>query len=404
MVERNANLAKLQAGYLFPEVSKRKEAFLKSNPGAKLINLGIGDTTEPLTPFVSEQLQRDSKDLGTREGYKGYGPCEGHMPLRERIAEKFYHGKVSADEIFISDGAKCDMGRLQLLFSPRASIAIQDPAYPVYVDTSVMMGRSGHYNAKELQYHNIVYMPCSPENGFFPDLNKLPRTDIIYFCSPNNPTGAVATKAQLTELVKLAIKNKSIILFDAAYASYIQDPALPRSIYEIEGASKVAIEVNSFSKLAGFTGLRLGWSVVPKELRFDDGTPIYNDWQRIACTFFNGPSILAQLGGLAVLDDKNKEALGAQLAHYMGNAQILREGLRQLGVVVYGGDNAPFLWAHFAGRDSWEVFEDLLKRANIVTTPGAGFGAAGQGFIRLTAFGTRSNIQEAVTRLKNALK
>lgn len=399
MVSRNPNFAKLQAGYLFPEINRRKNKVLAANPGAKIISLGIGNTTEPLTPHITAALAQASTGLGTPAGYSGYGDEQGMTAFRARIAEVLYQGIVKPEEVFISDGAKCDIGRLQLMFGRDVTIAVQDPAYPVYVDGSVIIGATGGYNAGKKEFDGIAYMPCTPENNFFPDLSKTPRTDLIYFCSPNNPTGAVATKEQLRQLVAFAKKNRSIILFDAAYSEYIADPALPRSIFEIEGAREVALEISSFSKPIGFTGVRLGWTVVPAELKYDDGTPVINDWNRIMTTVFNGASNIVQLGGIAALDKTGVEEMRATIAFYMENAKIIKATLDGLGIQTYGGANAPYIWAHFPGQDSWDVFTHILEKAFVVTTPGAGFGPAGQGFLRFSAFGHRENVLEACDRL-----
>ncbi|MFA6815699.1 MAG: LL-diaminopimelate aminotransferase, partial [Lentisphaeria bacterium] len=283
----------------------------------------------------------------------------------------------------------------------RVRIAVQDPSYPVYVDGSVIAGATGAYNAATSQFDDVVYMTCHPENNFFPDLSTMPQTDLIYFCSPNNPTGAVADREQLTSLVEFARQNGSIIIFDAAYSEYIRDPDLPRSIFEIEGAKDVAIEVNSFSKPIGFTGVRLGWSVVPKALKFEDGTLVHQDWSRVATTIFNGASNIVQSGGLAALDPTGLGEMKQTVAFYMENAAIIKAALDELKIVNYGGVNAPYIWAQFPGQKSWDVFAQILNKAFVVTTPGAGFGSAGESFIRFSAFGHRKDIVEAVQRLKN---
>lgn len=405
MVKKNPNIEKLHKGYLFPEINKRKKKLLQANPDAKIISLGIGNTTEPLTQHITQGLVDAAKGLGTVEGYSGYGDEQGLTELRQKIAKKFYNNVVKPEEVFVSDGAKCDIGRLQLLFGPDATIAVQDPSYPVYVDGSVIMGNTGEWNKKHNHFDNIAYMKCNPKNDFFPDLSKVPRTDLIYFCSPNNPTGAVATKKQLAELIRFAKKNKSIILFDAAYSEYISDKNLPKSIFEMPGAKEVAIEINSFSKPAGFTGVRLGWIVIRKELKYDSGTPVINDWNRIMTTIFNGASNIAQRGGLACLDDKGLSEIKATVDYYMENARIIKQALDDIGISTHGegGINSPYIWAEFPGKDSWDVFEEILEKAFIVTTPGSGFGPAGEGFIRFSAFGHRKDILEAVKRLKEKL-
>jgi len=404
MVKRNKNIAKLQAGYLFPEINRRKNALIEKNPDAKIISLGIGNTTEPLTPHITEGLKKAAEGMGNNEGYSGYGDEQGMTELRKKIAEKLYNGIVAPEEVFTSDGAKCDCGRLQLMFGPDVTIAVQDPAYPVYVDGSVIVGATGEYNKEKDHFNNIVYLKCTPDNNFFPDLENAPRTDLIYFCSPNNPTGAVATKEQLKQLVDFAKKNNSIIIFDAAYSAFVKDENYPKTILEIEGAREVALEVNSFSKPIGFTGVRLGWTVVPKELKYEDGTPVINDWNRIMTTVFNGASNIIQLGGLSALDDEGLKEMQDTVDYYMENAKIIKEALTEIGIKTHGGIDSPYIWAEFPGKDSWEVFEDILERAHVVTTPGSGFGPAGQGFIRFSAFGHRDAVKEAVERLKEKLK
>ena len=403
MVKRNENFAKLKAGYLFPEINRRKKEFLDKNTDAKIISLGIGDTTEPITTHVTKKLIDAVAALGTKEGYTGYGDEQGLTALREKIASAVYDGIISGDEIFVSDGAKPDIGRLQLLFG-NAVVAVQDPSYPVYIDSSIMVGRAGNYDDSNNGFEGIVYMPCNPENEFFPDLQKIPKADIIFFCSPNNPTGAAATREQLQRLIEHAKKNKSIIIFDAAYSQYIAEKDIPKSIYEIEGAREVAIEINSFSKSAGFTGLRLGWTVVPDEIRFDDGSSVKKDWNRVMTTLFNGASNISQQGALAALDKKGSEEMNQTVSYYMENAKIIKTALQGLGYEVYGGDNAPYVWSKMKGKKSWEAFDHLLEKANILTTPGIGFGQAGEGFLRFSAFGHREDIEEAVQRLRSHLK
>ncbi|MFA6915823.1 MAG: LL-diaminopimelate aminotransferase [Parachlamydiales bacterium] len=389
-MKRNAGIASLSTHYLFREINSRKREFLKNHPQAELIHLGIGDTTQPIPASVAKELTHAARKLGTVRGYTGYGPEQGLKELREAIAKQFYNNTIKPEEIFISDGAKCDIGRLQMLFGPDVSIAVQDPAYPVYIDGSKIQGVT-----------EIHYMACNPKNHFFPDLKKLPRTDLIYFCSPNNPTGAVATKEQLERLVQFAQKNRSIILFDAAYACYIQDSTLPKSIFEIEGAQSVAIEVNSFSKIAGFTGVRLGWTVVPEELKYDDGHSVRSDWSRLMSTVFNGASNITQAGGLAILREEGINEIIHLNNYYMENAAILKNALQNVGYKVFGGENAPYLWTEFPGQKSWEVFQYLLERYHLVTTPGSGFGPEGEGFIRFTAFGTRNAILDAAKRISS---
>lgn len=389
MAKRNTNLSFLKPTYLFPEINQRKQHYLATHPHAKVISLGIGDTTEPISPAIAQGLLEGASRLSTREGYTGYAQEQGMALLREKIAEHLYQNRVAAHEVFISDGAKCDIGRLQTLFGNQVSIAVQDPAYPVYVEGSIIHG-----------VKNIHYMPCHPENQFFPDLNKLPPVDLLYFCSPNNPTGAVATHEQLQKLVHYAKKNHAILLYDSAYANYIQDPTLPRSIYEIEGAREVAIELGSFSKIAGFTGVRLGWSIIPEELCFEDGTPVIKDWTRLTTTIFNGASNIAQRGGIAALSPQGLAEMEALVNFYLENARLIQDGLKNLPFQIYGGINAPYVWLKCPGRKSWDVFQTLLEKVQIICTPGSGFGPAGEGFIRLSAFGNREHILEAVERLQ----
>ena len=404
MVKRNENFSRLQSGYLFPEINRRKKTFLEKNPTAKIISLGIGNTTEPLTPYITKALAKAAEGMGTEKGYSGYGDEQGMAEFREKIAKVLYKGIVKPEEVFISDGAKCDIGRLQVMFGPKVKVAVQDPSYPVYVDGSVIAGATGSYNSRKSQFENIQYMRCTPENKFFPDLSLVKKPDVIYFCSPNNPTGAVATKEQLKELVDFAKKNKAIIVFDSAYSEYIKDTKLPKSIFEIEGAREVAIEVSSFSKFIGFTGVRLGWSIVPAELKYDDGTPVSKDWNRVMTTIFNGASNIVQLGGIAALDERGIQEMRNVISFYSENARIIKSGLGDIGIRNYGGVDSPYIWAYFPSKKSWEVFEELLDKCQVVTTPGSGFGPAGEGFVRFSAFGHRKDIEEAVKRLKQLWK
>jgi len=344
-------------------------------------------------------MKKASDGLGTLEGYSGYGPDQGPSLVREALCQRLYSslGRTPS-EIFVSDGSKCDIGRLQMMFGSDVSVALQDPAYPVYVDSSIIMGMTGEYNGTN--FDGISYMECRPDNDFFPDLDKAPATDIIFFCSPNNPTGAAATREQLTKLVNFARKNGSIIVYDAAYALYITDPNCPRSIYEIPGAEECAIETGSFSKYAGFTGVRLGWTVVPEQLRYADGFPVKNDFARIMSTVFNGASNIALAGGLACLQDQGWEQVLELVSFYQENAAILRKTFKDMGFTVYGGENAPYVWVGFPGQQSWDVFAEILDKCDIVTTPGSGFGPAGEGFVRASAFGHRENILEAVKRFQ----
>eukprot|EP00597_Dinobryon_sp_UTEXLB2267_P000897 CAMPEP_0170059528 /NCGR_PEP_ID=MMETSP0019_2-20121128/1775_1 /TAXON_ID=98059 /ORGANISM="Dinobryon sp., Strain UTEXLB2267" /LENGTH=442 /DNA_ID=CAMNT_0010264807 /DNA_START=1 /DNA_END=1329 /DNA_ORIENTATION=- len=399
-VVRNENFGKLQAGYLFPEIARRRKAYLDRNPDAKLISLGIGDTTLPIPSHILSGLIQGASKLGTKEGYSGYGAEQGMKEIREKIASKLYSNLIDAEEVFVSDGAKCDISRLQMMFGAKVVSAVQDPSYPVYVDTSVMMGQTGEIDPVTKQFKNIVYMPCNPSNNFFPDIAQLPRADVYYFCSPNNPTGAVANRKQLEGFVKFAKEKGSIIVFDAAYAPFIRTPDVPKSIYEIPGAKEVAIEVNSFSKYAGFTGVRLGWTVVPSELRFSDGSQVRADWNRVMTTAFNGASNVVQSGGLACLDDAGLQEIDSLIGYYLENARLLRETFQELGFQVYGGVDAPYIFVYMNGKGSWDSFEEVLAQLQVVTIPGAGFGPGGEGFLRMSAFAPRESCIEACNRFR----
>jgi LL-diaminopimelate aminotransferase len=405
-VSRNPNFEKLAGGYLFPEIGRRRTAYLEKNPDMadRIISLGIGDTTQPIPEHILSGLVNGASKLGTADGYSGYGAEQGFGELRSKIASVLYNDLISADEVFVSDGAKCDIMRVQQMFGPGVTSAVQDPSYPVYVDTSVMMGQTGDINADTSQYDNIVYMPCTAENEFFPDYASLPRADVVYFCSPNNPTGAAANKEQLTELVKTCKERGSILVFDAAYAPFIRDDSVPKSIFEIEGAKEVAIEVNSFSKYAGFTGVRLGWTVIPEDLKFADGTPVKQDFNRVMTTAFNGASNIVQGGGLACLDPEGQAEINTLIDYYLENAQLLKDAMESIGFKVFGGDNAPYVFVQLPeGKSSWDMFSEMLEKAQVVTIPGAGFGPGGEGYLRLSAFASRDNIIEACERLKKAM-
>ena len=408
MATINVNYDKLGAGYLFPEIARRAKGFAEKHPGVELHRLGIGDTTQPLTASVVRALQDAADRLSHADTYTGYGDYEGERFLREAIRSLYAERKaeIELDEIFVSDGAKSDSGNIQTIFGSRNVVAVQDPAYPVYVDTNVMAGRTESFNTVTGQYAGIVYMPCSENNGFFPDLPS-EKVDLIYICSPNNPTGAVATKEQLTRFVEYAQQMRSVIIFDAAYSAFITDPRLPRSIYEIPGAKECAIEVNSFSKSAGFTGVRLGWSIVPKPLCTEDAPAgkVNALWYRRQSTFFNGASNVVQYGGAAALSAKGRRECQVTIDYYMQNARIIREGLSSLGMTCYGGDNAPYIWAKTPnGMRSWDFFDKLLKETHVVTTPGSGFGPAGEGFIRFSAFGKRESTERAIASIKANLR
>lgn len=383
-MKRLKTFEKLNSSYLFPEIERRKAAYLKNTPNAEMISLGIGDTVLPLSPSIANAMEKAANELGTEKGYSGYAREQGLLSLREAISEKLYQKEVQSDEIFISDGAKCDIGRLQLLFSSAHSVGLQDPAYPVYLDGSIMQG-----------VERIHLLPCRPENNFFPDLP--PNLDLLYICNPNNPTGIAYTHAQLQTLVNYAKQNHTIILFDGAYTSYIQDPMLPRSIYEVQGAREVAIEVNSFSKMVGFSGVRLGWTVIPKELKFECGRLIWDDWFRLSSTIFNGASNIAQKGGLAVFEN---DEWRTNTLYYMENARLLKEAFQSLGYHVYGGEHAPYLWIHTPKQSSWDVFEYFLQKKHIVVTPGVGYGPSGENFIRVSSFGYRYQIKNVINKIK----
>lgn len=391
-MQQNPALSHLIDSYLFPEIERRKQEFLQEKPSSRIISLAIGDAKQPIPRPVVNAMAFFGQGLGTEAGFMGYGPSLGRNELRKKIAERLYRGKVAPSEISISDGAKPDLARLQYLFSPDARIALQDPTYPVYLDASILAGRQ-----------EIVRLPCLPENGFFPE-KDLPPVEIIYLCSPNNPTGSVMTHAQLRRALDWAREVGAIILFDSAYAGYIRDPNLPKSIYEIEGARERAIEIGSFSKLAGFSGVRLGWTIVPEELTFREGGSVQEAWKRICQTLFNGASTISQAGGLAALEDAGWERIQPQIDFVLENACILRGPLEEGGLDCYGGTHAPYLWTHFPSRNSWELFDYLLKEAALLTIPGSGFGPSGESFIRFSAFGQREEITEAAERLRKLLQ
>ncbi len=408
MARTNPHYDKLSAGYLFPEIARRAKAFAAAHPGVKLYRLGIGDTTEPLAPAVIAGLHAGVDRLASAATYTGYGDYEGDPPIREAIAGHYRRRgvEIGLDEIFVSDGAKPDTGNIQSVFAPDSVVAVQDPAYPVYVDTNVIAGRGGPYDPATQQYQGLVYLPCTAENGFFPEPPAAP-VDLVYLCSPNNPTGAVATRQQLRRFVDYARERRAVIVFDAAYSAFIQDPALPRSIFEIEGARECALEIHSFSKTAGFTGVRLGWTVVPRELALEDGEPgkLNRLWRRRQSTFFNGPSNVVQAGGVAALSEVGRAECQLVIDHYLGNARIIRDGLRALGLVCHGGENAPYVWLETPGRmPSWAFFDRLLEEAHVISTPGSGFGPSGEGYMRLSAFGHRADIEAAVASIRDGLR
>ena len=407
MVNINENYLKLKAGYLFPEITKRVNTFLDSNPKNELIKLGIGDVTEPLPEACIKAMMNAVEDMGCRQKFKGYGPEQGYSWLREKIA---YHDfqlrgcDIDSSEIFISDGSKCDTGNILDIFGKNNKIAITDPVYPVYVDTNVMSGNTGYINA-ENRYDDLIYLPIKEENNFVAQIPDI-KVDLIYLCFPNNPTGAVATKDYLKSWVDYARFNNSIILFDAAYEAFITDESLPHSIYEIEGAKDCAIEFRSFSKNAGFTGTRCAFTVVPKTLMANTANnskiKIWDMWNRRQSTKFNGVSYIIQRGAEAVYSEEGKKQVDCLVRFYLENAKIIRE---QLGTTklnqVYGGIHSPYIWLKTpGGMSSWEFFDELLQKVNIVGTPGSGFGSSGEGYFRISAFNSRENIEKAMKRIK----
>ena len=407
MIRINENYNKLKASYLFSDIAKRVTAYQQANPQQSIIRLGIGDVTEPLPPVCIEALHSGADEMSKRATFKGYGPEQGYAFLREAIAQNDYHArgaKIDADEIFVSDGSKCDCGNIQEIFSTDARLAIPDPVYPVYVDTNVMAGRTGaNVNGR---YEGITYLDCTQANGYVPAIPGI-ATDLIYLCFPNNPTGAVATRAQLAAWVDYAKKNKAIILFDSAYEAYIRDPQIPHSIYEIEGARDVAIEFRSFSKTAGFTGTRCAYTVIPKSLMAYDAAgkaqPLHALWNRRHTTKFNGVSYPVQKAAAAIFTDEGKKQVRAMTDFYLGNAALIRDAVAKLGFTCVGGINAPYIWIN-VGRDSWEFFDLLLSKAQVVCTPGAGFGRCGEGHVRISAFNSRENVVAALERIAVALK
>ncbi len=403
MVKANDNYLKLPGSYLFSTIGKKVREFSEAHPEAKIIRLGIGDVTQPLAPAIIDALHKAVDEMGVRETFKGYAPDLGYEFLRNTIAEKDYKSRgcdISADEIFVSDGAKSDCANIQEIFSLDNKIAVCDPVYPVYVDSNVMAGRCGDYDANSGIWSNVIYMPCVAENGFAPELPK-ETPDLIYLCFPNNPTGSAITKAQLQEWVDYANKVGAIILYDAAYEAYISENDIPHSIFECEGARTCAIEFRSFSKNAGFTGVRLGFTVIPKELKAGD-VQLHPLWARRHGTKYNGAPYIIQRAGEAVYSDEGRAQLKAQVAYYMDNAKYIYNGLKEAGYTVSGGVNAPYIWLKAPnGMTSWEFFDYLLENVNVVGTPGSGFGPSGETYFRLTAFGTREATIEAVDRIKN---
>ena len=406
MVRVNENYSKLKAGYLFPEIGRRVRKFADENPSADVIKLGIGDVTEPLPDAIIAAMHRAVDDMASHDTFRGYGPEQGYDFLRNAITETDYTGRgvnVSADEIFVSDGSKCDTGNILDIFGADNRIAITDPVYPVYVDTNVMAGNTGEADTAG-RYDGLLYIPVTAENNFTPALPDQP-VDLIYLCYPNNPTGTVVSKEVLAQWVDYAKNNNAVILYDAAYEAYISEDGIPRSIYEIDGARDVAIEFRSFSKNAGFTGIRCGFTVVPKELKgrtaSGDAVELHPLWNRRQSTKFNGASYVVQRGAEAAYSDAGKAQIRELIDFYMTNARILCAGLTELGFTVYGGVNAPYVWlATKDGASSWDFFDMLLSECHLVGTPGSGFGASGEGYFRLSAFNSRENVETAVARLQ----
>lgn len=408
----NENFLKLKAGYLFPEIARRVKAFTEANPEAakRLIRCGIGDVTEALPEAVRYAMHEAVDEMGNRGTFKGYGPEQGYDFLRKAIAENDFQARgvnVDADEIFISDGSKCDTGNILDIFGKGNKIAITDPVYPVYVDTNVMIGNTGDADENGA-YAGLHYLKCGPENGFVPAIPN-ERVDLVYLCYPNNPTGATATRAQLEAWVQYALKNDTIILYDAAYEAFIQDDSIPRSIFEIEGARDCAIEFRSFSKNGGFTGMRCAFVVIPKGLMGKTASgekqAIHPLWSRRHSTKFNGASYIIQKGAEALYSAEGKSQVKALIEHYMGNAKLLVQACKDAGLAVYGGVNAPYVWVQTPdGLTSWQMFDKMLNEANVVITPGSGFGSAGEGYFRISAFNSRANVEEVCNRIKALTK
>ena len=403
MFSVNQNYLNLPGSYLFSTIAKKVSAYKEANPDREVISLGIGDVTMPLTPAIIKALHEAVDDMGSKETFRGYAPDLGYDFLRKAIAENDYRKRgceIKEDEIFVSDGAKSDSGNIQEIFSDSCSIAVCDPVYPVYVDSNVMAGRTGIYDEGSERWSDVIYMPCTASNGFVPEFpEKIP--DIIYICSPNNPTGTAMKKADLQKWVDYANEHHSVIIYDAAYEAYIMEEDVPHSVYECQGARTCAIEIHSFSKNAGFTGVRLGYTVVPKDLKDSRGVALHGLWARRHGTKFNGAPYIQQKAGEAVYSEEGQKETKALVAYYMENAKTIKEGLKSCGYTVYGGVNAPYIWlAVPGGITSWDFFDRLLTEANVVGTPGSGFGPSGEGYFRLTAFGTHENTKEAIKRIQ----
>ena len=408
MIKINENFLELQESYLFATIAKKVAEFSKENPDKKIIKLGIGDVTRPIPKAVLKAMHKAVDEQAHSETFRGYGPEQGYDFLREKIKEYDYKTRgvdIDINEIFVSDGAKCDCGNIVDIFAKDNKVAITDPVYPVYLDTNVMAGRSGKYDKESGKYKNIVYIPATSENNFIPQLPK-EKVDMIYLCYPNNPTGTTLTKDELAKWVEYAKQNKAIILFDAAYEAFITDEDVPHTIYEIEGAKEVAIEFRSYSKTAGFTGIRCAYIVVPKELKgyteSGEEVEINKLWNRRHCTKFNGVSYVTQRAAEAIYTEEGRKQVEENINYYKENAKIIKQGLEEAGYTVYGGTNSPYVWLKLPdGMKSWDFFDKLLNEANVVGTPGVGFGPSGEGYFRLTGFGTKENTKEAIERIKN---
>ena len=407
MITINENFLNLQDSYLFQTIAKKVAEFQTNNPDKRIIKLGIGDVTRPIVPAVVDAMHKAIDEMGNQETFRGYGPEQGYSFLREKIVENDYLKRgveISPDEIFISDGAKCDCGNIGDILGLNNRVAITDPVYPVYLDTNIMAGRGSSFDEKTGKFENIIYIPATAENNFIPEIpSEVP--DMIYLCFPNNPTGTTLSKEELKKWVDYAKENKSLILFDSAYESFIQDENIPHSIYEVEGAKEVAIEFRSFSKTAGFTGIRCAYAVVPKELKGytkqGEDVDLNKLWNRRQGTKFNGVSYPVQRAAEAIYTKEGQKQIKENIAYYMENAKIIKDGLKEAGFIVYGGENAPYIWLKVPdGLSSWEFFDKLLNEANVVGTPGVGFGPSGEGYFRLTAFGTKENTIEAIARIK----
>ncbi len=406
----NEHFLKLPNNYLFADIAKKVNAFKVMHPQANIISLGIGDVTQPLCPAVIEAMHKATDEMATQASFRGYGPEQGYDFLREAILNNDFLPRgihLDLDEIFINDGAKSDTGNIQELIRWDNSIGVTDPIYPVYIDSNVMIGRAG--TLVDGRWDNVVYMPCTAENNFVPQIPEDRHVDVIYLCYPNNPTGTVISKQELRKWVNYALRNDSIIFYDAAYQAFITDPDIPRSIYEIRGARKCAIEFHSFSKTAGFTGVRCGYTIVPKELTaatLSGGRVQLNQlWNRRQCTKFNGTSYISQRAAEAIYTPEGKQQVQQTIDYYMHNAHTMLSTLKKLGFEVYGGENAPYIWMKTpVGSGSWKFFEEMLYGANVVCTPGVGFGPSGEGYVRLTAFGSHENTVEALERIERWMK